>query len=161
MLLNLCNSSFNLPSRVGCVIRAFLGGLNAHITYFGLQMKNKKAKQFLTNLNLPRSILVDFRRFSDFSALVLHCAYIFKARKTLDTAIWSLDIVFYGIHGILWYFMKDYFYISFEKGESCGGISQDLNKQYCRKRGSGEGIKSLAGIVRWVSCRIKKSWLQK
>ena len=36
----------------------------------------------------------------DFSAIVLHCAFDFKGRKTLDTAIWSLDIVLYGI----WFF---------------------------------------------------------
>ena len=29
-----------------CVIRAFFGGLNAHITYFGLQIKNKTKEIF-------------------------------------------------------------------------------------------------------------------
>ena len=58
-------------------------------------MRNKKEKTKFDQQNLPRLILVDFRRFSDFSALVLYCAFIFKARKTLDTAICSFDIVLY------------------------------------------------------------------
>ena len=49
----------------------------------------------MTTHTLARSILVDFRRLSDFSALMLHCALIFKDRQILNTAIWSLDIVLY------------------------------------------------------------------
>ena len=49
----------------------------------------------MTTHTLARSILVDFRRFYDFSAHMLHCAFIFYNRKILDTAIWSLDIVLY------------------------------------------------------------------
>ena len=56
-------------------------------------MKNLK-KKIITHAP-ARSILVDFRRFSDFSAHVLHCVFIFEDRKILNTAIWSLDIVLY------------------------------------------------------------------
>ena len=84
-------SSFSLmagslpPPPKGVSLEHFWG---AHITYFRLQMKNKKInKKKLTTHTLPRSILVDFRRFSDFSAFMLHCAIIFEDRKILNTAI--------------------------------------------------------------------------
>ena len=45
--------------------------------------------------NLARSMMVDFRRFSEISALMVHCAFIFEDRKVLNTTIWSLVIVLY------------------------------------------------------------------
>ena len=59
----------------------------------------------MTPQNRANDELVDFWRFLDFSAIMLHCAFIFKGRKTLDTAIWSLDIV---LHGKM-IFLKKYF----------------------------------------------------
>ena len=76
--------SFPWQLRRGGQCRAFLGGtvLISHI----LGYTKKKKKLTPQNRGKP-SPLVDFLRFLDFSAIMLHYASIFKDRKALNTVI--------------------------------------------------------------------------
>ena len=49
----------------------FWGAQCSYHVFWPTNEEEKKKEKILTNPNLPRSILVDFRWFSDFSALVL------------------------------------------------------------------------------------------
>ena len=66
----------------------FFGAQSSYHVFWATNEELKKKKKKLPPIRtLARSILVEFRRFSDFSTLMHHCAFIFEDRKILNTAI--------------------------------------------------------------------------